>query len=242
MYQEIIVDQDEFHAKKKARIEAMRRPQGNLIFRRVELINSPALPEVKSIASAPTNHEVAGFMPGRLEFEHEVDNDAELVVKDFEFGLVLNYGGDEQPQAKITRPLAEEEGGAEEPEENQIVGDEEDRVKEEGEIQVKEEPADNQPEASHSGAHRSASPVKHEGNLNRAKGKGKGKIEPVIEIEEEDELEIKLTLLDIYFSKLDKREEAKDFIFDRGLTEHKRVRPLFDGVPCADIAALDTSN
>ena len=102
-------------------------------------------------------------MPGRLEFEHEVDNDAEMVVKDFEFGMVWKYGGDEQPQVT--------------------------KVDED----VKPELPD---------------------------------------VEEEDELEVKLALLDIYFSKLDKREEAKDLIFDRGLTEHKRVgwdRGIADG-------------
>ncbi len=156
-------------------------------------------------------------MPGRLEFEHEVDNDAELVVKDFDFGLVWKYGGHEQPQAKVTRPTVDEEEGGE--------GDEEEagkhRLKEEGDVTVKEEPMDEQPEASGSRLPGSSSPVKEEAKKDSRKGNAK--VDPVLEIEEEDELEVKLALLDIYFSKLDKREEAKDLIFDRGLTEHKRV-------------------
>jgi transcriptional adapter 2-alpha len=37
-------------------------------------------------------------MPGRREFEHEYENDAEDLVKDLEFGIVLEYGGDQQPE------------------------------------------------------------------------------------------------------------------------------------------------
>ncbi|KAJ3274611.1 Transcriptional adapter ada2 [Terramyces sp. JEL0728] len=35
-------------------------------------------------ASQPVNHEIAGYMPGRKEFEHEFENDAEQIVKDIE--------------------------------------------------------------------------------------------------------------------------------------------------------------
>ena len=48
--------------------------------------------------SAPAVHEVAGFLPGRLEFEHELDNEAEDVVKDLEFGICLEWGGDQIPE------------------------------------------------------------------------------------------------------------------------------------------------
>lgn len=36
-------------------------------------------------------------MPGRLDFEHELHDEAENAVKDMEFGLVLKFGGEEQP-------------------------------------------------------------------------------------------------------------------------------------------------
>lgn len=156
-------------------------------------------------------------MPGRLEFEHEVDNEAEMVVKDFEFGLVYKYGGDEQPQSKITRAAADEDEGNEQEEEEGKDG-----LKDVDDVIVKEEPLDDQPEASTSRLPRSSSPHKEEAM--GAKRKGKANADAAMDIEEEDELEIKLALLDIYLSKLDKREEAKDMIFDRGLTEHKRVR------------------
>jgi transcriptional adapter 2-alpha len=162
-------------------------------------------------------------MPGRLEFEHEViENEAEQTVKDFEFGLVWKYGGDEQPEALATRAAGdeEEEVGAE-PIEVEVR-------KEDGEVEdikVKEEPMDvehgrDQPEASSSrkslnGSLSSPERADH--------GKGKGKALPGEIEEHEDELEVKLALLGIYFSKLDKREEAKDLIFDRALTEYKKV-------------------
>ncbi|KAK1927453.1 hypothetical protein DB88DRAFT_32495 [Papiliotrema laurentii] len=198
-------DSDEFQAKKKARIEEMRKPH--------------ALPTgtTNPLVSAPTNHEVAGFMPGRLEFEHEVDNDAELVVKDFEFGLVYKYGGDEQPEAKVTAPLEEEEEGEDEDEEEATKTNA--KVKQE-EVRVKEEPSDLPMLAGPSKQSGSVSPTKKE----TADGKGKEKAEPGPDVEDEDELEVKLALLDIYFSKLDKREEAKDLIFDRGLTEYKKIQ------------------
>ena len=47
--------------------------------------------------SAPGFHEVATFLPGRLEFEYELDNDAEDLIKDLEFGLVYQFGGDTIP-------------------------------------------------------------------------------------------------------------------------------------------------
>ncbi|KAI8924518.1 hypothetical protein BC831DRAFT_498467 [Entophlyctis helioformis] len=47
-------------------------------------VQSPDFP-YPAPASQPTNHEIAGFMPGRREFELEFDNEAEQNVKDMEF-------------------------------------------------------------------------------------------------------------------------------------------------------------
>ncbi|KAL7419684.1 Transcriptional adapter ada2 [Cryptotrichosporon argae] len=184
------IDPDEFQARKKARIQEMRRPHA-----------VPAPSSIAPLVSAPTNHEVAGYMPGRLEFEHELDNDAEVAVKDMEFGLVFKYGGDEQPAAKVTRPVEVE--GEDEEDEDEEKPDVE-AVKEDD---VKPDPDEDKPSAK--------------------KGKEKSPPkEPVVEIEDEDELEVKLAMLDIYFSKLDRREEAKNVIFDRGLTEYKKIQAL----------------
>ncbi|ORY23443.1 hypothetical protein BCR39DRAFT_549321 [Naematelia encephala] len=200
MHRTFNVDPDEFQARKKARIEDMRKPHA--------LPSGPIGP----LVSAPTNHEVQGYMPGRLEFEHEVDNDAELVIKDFEFGLVHKFGGDEQPQAAVTRPTGEEEDeeGANRPDKGQKQNGVKDEVK------MEEQDEDSDEDAK--------PPDTPEGKKN--KGKMKAPPEPVYEFEDEDELEVKLALLDIYFSKLDKREEAKEIIFDRGLTEHKKIQAM----------------
>ncbi|KAJ1939684.1 Transcriptional adapter ada2, partial [Linderina macrospora] len=39
----------------------------------------------KVLSSQPSNHEITGYMPGRLEFETEMDNEAEQAVKDMVF-------------------------------------------------------------------------------------------------------------------------------------------------------------
>ena len=221
MQENLEVDHEEFQARKKARIKELRKPQSRSSILDMEMLTVfVALPPPgPPMVSAPTNHEVAGYMPGRLEFEHEVDNEAEMAVKDMEFRLVYKYGGDEQPQAKIVHPS--EDDDEEESDRDEKGSSKNLKAKEKGtsEVNVKEEPReDSQPRASSSRLAGSASPTKPD-----IKGKGKGRADPQDEMEDEDELEIKLAMLDIYFSKLDKREEAKDLIFDRGLTDHKRV-------------------
>ncbi|TIB87880.1 hypothetical protein E3Q19_03499 [Wallemia mellicola] len=86
---DIKIDPDTFQARKKARFE--------------ELGNKPVEippPKTKPLTSAPTNHEVGGYMPGRLEFEHELENDAEVLIKDLEFGLVHGLKGDSLPDPR----------------------------------------------------------------------------------------------------------------------------------------------
>ena len=39
----------------------------------------------RPLTSGPTNHDIAGYMPGRLEFETEYENEAEASVKDMVF-------------------------------------------------------------------------------------------------------------------------------------------------------------
>ncbi|WWC87792.1 uncharacterized protein L201_002684 [Kwoniella dendrophila CBS 6074] len=214
MDKEYNVDPDEFQARKKARIEEMRKP------------HALPPPNAAPLVSAPTNHEVAGFMPGRLEFEHEVDNEAEMAVKDMEFALVYKYGGDVQPEAKVTKPPDEEE--EEEEEEDGEEGDgEEGKAKsqetvkkednDEENVNIKDEAEVEQPEAGPS-----SSPSKE--TTKKGKGKAKAEDPPLPDLEDEDELEVKLAMLDIYFSKLDKRLDAKEILFDRGLTEHKKIQ------------------
>ena len=50
------------------------------------IVAVPVLPKYpRPPASQPTNHEIAGYMPGRREFEHVYENDAEQIVKDLDF-------------------------------------------------------------------------------------------------------------------------------------------------------------
>ncbi|CCD26354.1 chromatin-binding transcription regulator ADA2 NDAI_0H01800 [Naumovozyma dairenensis CBS 421] len=68
---EISVPQEEFLEQRKRRIELFR--------------DKPLEPPRKPMASVPSCHEVQGFMPGRLEFETEFENEAEGPVKDMVF-------------------------------------------------------------------------------------------------------------------------------------------------------------
>lgn len=65
------ISREEFLNERKKRIEAFRL--------------KPSEPMGKPMASVPSCHEVQGFMPGRLEFETEFENDAEGVIKDMVF-------------------------------------------------------------------------------------------------------------------------------------------------------------
>ncbi|KAG1894482.1 uncharacterized protein F5891DRAFT_716879 [Suillus fuscotomentosus] len=78
---EFNIDPDEFQARKRRRMSTM----------------TTSLPPPPKVAptSAPGVHEIATFLPGRLEFEHELDNEAEDLVKDLEFGICHARGGDQ---------------------------------------------------------------------------------------------------------------------------------------------------
>lgn len=69
--------QEDFLAERKLRIERFRE--------------KPLQLPRKPLASVPSCHEVQGFMPGRLEFETEFENDAEGPVKD------MSFDSDDQP-------------------------------------------------------------------------------------------------------------------------------------------------
>ncbi|EEB09031.1 SAGA complex subunit Ada2 [Schizosaccharomyces japonicus yFS275] len=64
------VDRTAFAARKRARLEAFTPP--------------PVYP-LKLLASTPQCHEIQGYMPGRLEFDQELENEAEVSVKDMTF-------------------------------------------------------------------------------------------------------------------------------------------------------------
>ncbi|KAF8253055.1 transcriptional adaptor 2 [Wilcoxina mikolae CBS 423.85] len=89
------ISREEFQSRKKRRIES----------RKEEAIKStPSAPKKKPTASVPACHEIQGYMPGRLEFETEFDNEAEMAVKDLFFepgdGINPNTGAVE-PEVEL---------------------------------------------------------------------------------------------------------------------------------------------
>ncbi|RPA87410.1 transcriptional adaptor-like protein [Ascobolus immersus RN42] len=62
------IPRDEFQARKKRRIEQKKAA------------SQAVVPKKKPTASVPACHEVSGYMPGRMEFDVEFENDAEQSV------------------------------------------------------------------------------------------------------------------------------------------------------------------
>lgn len=203
------VDPSEFQDRKRRRISTMNT-------------NPPPGPKVAP-TSAPGVHEVATFLPGRLEFEHELDNEAEDLVKDLEFGACLQYGGDE------------------------IVEDENDlevkaRVRWEEEVKMRESVASKGSHPTkrlpngllnglpngflHNGStpKRDVQPKTEDKSVDGNDGDPEEPVQPP-PIENENSLAFKLTLLEMYQQRVDRRHEGKAIMFDRGLLNYKQVRP-----------------
>lgn len=70
------ISREEFHARKKRRIEERKEAAKTA---------QPSTPKQKPTASVPACHEVQGYMPGRREFEVEHANDAEEAVQHMQF-------------------------------------------------------------------------------------------------------------------------------------------------------------
>ncbi|CCA74732.1 related to ADA2-General transcriptional adaptor or co-activator [Serendipita indica DSM 11827] len=156
---------------------------------------NPPLPPPPVQNSGPTSHEIAGFMPGRLEFEHELDNEAEDLVKDLEFGIVRAYGGDEQIQ------------------------DPADAAKLAAAVEARREAANVLSRATPNGHMHSspASDVKDE-DL-------KDELPQIPDaVETKESIETKLALLRAYSARIDKRLQAKTLIFQRGLLEFRKMQ------------------
>ncbi|GBC03752.1 hypothetical protein RclHR1_00530027 [Rhizophagus clarus] len=63
--------------------------------------NPPPKVSQKPLQSLPANHEITGFMPNRMEFEHEYDNEAEHVVKDLEINELQDPPTDTEMKAIV---------------------------------------------------------------------------------------------------------------------------------------------
>ena len=185
-------------------------------------MNAKAAPAPKvAPTSAPAIHEIAGYLPGRLEFEHEIDNEAEHLIKDLEFGVCLQYGGDE------------------------IVEDEEDL-----DVRARQKWVEDRKQEMMMGQGRKTlgkGPMmgfvngKTNGHRGEVKQEKETKVEDGEEEEEEpmqppptetpDSLAFKLTLLEMYMQRVDKRLEGKAIIINRGLLDYKKVRVSHSWVP-----------
>ncbi|KAK7050842.1 Transcriptional adapter ada2 [Paramarasmius palmivorus] len=193
--------------------------------RRIAEINDAPIPPPKQMpVSLPGIHEVSGFFPGRLEFEHELDNEAEDLVKDLEFGAVLQYGGDAIPEDENdldvkARARWEEErrnGGP-----FAIAG--------KGIYNGVGIPNGIVP--NHNSSPPKIPEVKKErpksDDVQMGNAEGEDESEEVTSpppIETNDSLAFKFTLLEMYFQRVQKRHEAKAIMYDRGLLEYKKLQ------------------
>lgn len=85
------VSREEFQAKKKRRIETRKEIAAN---------STPAASKSRPTASVPACHEIQGYMPGRMEFETEWENEAEMAVKD----LFFEPGDGVNPNTGVVEP------------------------------------------------------------------------------------------------------------------------------------------
>ncbi len=198
------IDPDEFQDRKRRRISTMNT-------------TPPPGPKIAP-TSAPGVHEIATFLPGRLEFEHEIDNEAEDLVKDLEFGICLEWGGDQLPE-----------------DENDVDVKARARMKEDAKLKdvaPGKRPPNGFANGIVNGLHRGGTPAPtHKAEpASQADGEVEDDEEAVQPppIESEESLAFKLTLLEMYKQRVDKRHENKAFMFERGILNYKQVRPLVD--------------
>lgn len=180
---EFTAEAEEMQQRKRKRLE--------------DLTVNPPLPLPPVQNSGPTSHEIAGYMPGRLEFEHELENEAEDFVKDLEFGIVRAYGGDEQLQDPV------------------------DAARLAAAVEARREAANILARATPNGHMHSspASDVKDE--------ELKDELPQIPDaVESKESIETKLALLRAYSSRVEKRLQAKSLIFERGLLEYRKLQAL----------------
>jgi len=177
---EFTADQEEMQQRKGKRLE--------------DLTINPPLPLPPVQNSGPTSHEIAGYMPGRLEFEHELENEAEDLVKDLEFGIVRAYGGDEQLQ------------------------DPADAARLAAAVEARREAVSLLARATPNG-HTHSSPAS-----DTKDDEQKDELPQIPDaVESKESIETKLALLRAYSSRVEKRLQAKGLIFERGLLECRKV-------------------
>ncbi|KAF8590925.1 SWIRM-domain-containing protein [Ramaria rubella] len=212
------ISTSEFQARKKRRIEALSSA----------VTATSVVPKVAP-TSAPGVHEIATYLPGRLEFEHELDNEAEDAVKDLEFGVVMDYGGHELPEdendndvkarkrweesRKDQKPLKRKRMDSNTPQPNgKLMSNGVNGHLTNGYAKFKLKSED--PETRDVSEAATAA----EGDSN-----GDESTAPLLPTETQESIRFKLSLLDMYLQRVAKRHEAKAFIFERGLLEYKKM-------------------
>jgi len=196
------VDASEFQERKRRRISNMN--------------TAPASTPKVAPTSAPAVHEIATFLPGRLEFEHELDNEAEDLVKDLEFGIVTQYGGDSIPFDDTAPPPPSEKPDSAAPNPGPAP-----------------DPIAQPPNVINGGVNGHTALVN--GNIGKQKSEPMDKAMDDDEdaeaeenmmpppIETDDSIAFKLSLLDVYAGRVEKRRESKAIMFERGLLEYKKA-------------------
>lgn len=196
--------------------------------RRISTMNAMEPPPAKvAPTSAPGVHEIATFLPGRLEFEHELDNDAEDLVKDIEFGVCLDYEGDQIPEDEDdldVRARLKWEEERHNPPKPAMLG------------KGKSLPSGKAPKGLFNGKtngyHGNGDHIKQETHTKTEDGVNGVGIQDDADVEEvtqpppfetKESMNFKLTLFEMYSQRVDKRLESKSIMFNRGLLDYKKV-------------------
>ncbi|KAK7023766.1 transcriptional adapter 2 [Favolaschia claudopus] len=204
--------------------------------RRITEMNArPVLPPKPAPTSAPGIHEIATFLPGRLEFEHELDNEAEDLVKDLEFGVCLDYGGDQipedenDPDVKARHRWEEDKRNGVAPNSTVVVAERKMSHKGKGPLPLVNGSSHSAVNGINGEVAMHLKPSNSEdvimGNTTESgAAEEEDEVTPLPPIETQHSLTFKLTLLEMYAQRVEKRLESKGLMFDRGLLEYKKIQ------------------
>ncbi|KAF9651447.1 SWIRM-domain-containing protein [Thelephora ganbajun] len=199
------VDASEFQERKRRRISNMN--------------TAPAPTPKVAPTSAPAVHEIATFLPGRLEFEHELDNEAEDLVKDLEFGIVTQYGGDSIPFDDTAPPPPPNEKSDSAIPSSDSVFDSINRSQNVINGGINGHTA----LVNGTTSHQKSEPTIDKSADDDEDAEAEENMMPP-PIETDDSIAFKLTLLDVYASRVEKRHENKAIMLERGLLEYKKMQ------------------
>ncbi|KAJ7940899.1 hypothetical protein B0H13DRAFT_1940566 [Mycena leptocephala] len=208
--------------------------------RRITEMNAMAAPTPKTApTSAPGIHEIATFLPGRLEFEHELDNEAEDLVKDLEFGVCLEFGGDQiiedenDLDVKARVRWEEDKRNGIIPGSTVVVPERKLVHKGKGPMPLANGVSNGAVNGFRSNvngdvsAHTKPSSQSEDVVMGNGTGTADEEAEEVAQlppVETQHSLTFKLTLLEMYAQRVEKRLESKRLMFDRGLLEYKKMQ------------------